>query len=188
MRAAIQARSPGATPALTTTGGTSDARFIKDLCPVVEVGLRNATAHQVDEHVALADLADADADLPPLHRGAILRPRRRQSHRQPHRGCALPHRRIAAALAVYASAARVAIVLLLGFSAGLPLALSAETLRVWMADRGVDVGTIGLICAGEPALHHQVPVGADRRCAAGAVAVGAARAAARLARGHAARH
>jgi PAT family beta-lactamase induction signal transducer AmpG len=51
---------------------------------------------------------------------------------------------IAAALAVYASA-RVAIVLLLGFSAGLPLALSAETLRVWMADRGVDVGTIGLV-------------------------------------------
>jgi PAT family beta-lactamase induction signal transducer AmpG len=39
----------------------------------------------------------------------------------------------------------VGIVLLLGFSAGLPLALSAETLRVWMADRGVDVGTIGLI-------------------------------------------
>jgi len=49
-----------------------------------------------------------------------------------------------AALSVYASA-RVGIVLLLGFSAGLPLALSAETLRVWMADRGVDVGTIGLI-------------------------------------------
>ena len=47
-------------------------------------------------------------------------------------------------LSVYASA-RVATVLLLGFSAGLPLALSAETLRVWMADRGVDVGTIGLI-------------------------------------------
>jgi PAT family beta-lactamase induction signal transducer AmpG len=49
-----------------------------------------------------------------------------------------------AALCVYARA-RVAIVLLLGFSAGLPLALSAETLRVWMADRGVDVGTIGLV-------------------------------------------
>jgi len=48
------------------------------------------------------------------------------------------------ALSVYARA-RVGIVLLLGFSAGLPLALSAETLRVWMADRGVDVGTIGLI-------------------------------------------
>ena len=53
-------------------------------------------------------------------------------------------RAIAAALAVYASV-RVGVVLLLGFSAGLPLALSAETLRVWMADRGVDVGTIGLI-------------------------------------------
>ena len=37
------------------------------------------------------------------------------------------------------------IVLLLGFSAGLPLALSGETLRVWMADRGVDLATIGLL-------------------------------------------
>src|SRR5215470_8628551 len=53
-------------------------------------------------------------------------------------------RAFVAALAVYASL-RVGVVLLLGFSAGLPLALSAETLRVWMADRGVDVGTIGLI-------------------------------------------
>jgi PAT family beta-lactamase induction signal transducer AmpG len=51
---------------------------------------------------------------------------------------------VIAALAVYASL-RVAVVLLLGFSAGLPLALSAETLRVWMADRGVDIGTIGLV-------------------------------------------
>jgi PAT family beta-lactamase induction signal transducer AmpG len=40
---------------------------------------------------------------------------------------------------------RVLIVLLLGFSAGLPLALSGETLRVWLADRGVDLGTIGLL-------------------------------------------
>ncbi len=55
-----------------------------------------------------------------------------------------PARALVAAVSVYASA-RIAIVLLLGFSAGLPLALSAETLRVWMADRGVDVGTIGLI-------------------------------------------
>jgi PAT family beta-lactamase induction signal transducer AmpG len=53
-------------------------------------------------------------------------------------------RAVANALSVYASV-RVGVVLLLGFSAGLPLALSAETLRVWMADRGVDVGTIGLI-------------------------------------------
>lgn len=51
---------------------------------------------------------------------------------------------LVAALSVYASA-RVVIVLLLGFSAGLPLALSAETLRVWMVDRGVDIGTVGLI-------------------------------------------
>jgi succinyl-diaminopimelate desuccinylase len=56
MRAAIHDVT-GAEPALTTGGGTSDARFIKDFCPVVEVGLRNATAHQVDEHVPVADLA-----------------------------------------------------------------------------------------------------------------------------------
>ena len=56
MRAAIQ-DATGRGPALTTNGGTSDARFIKDFCPVVEVGLRNATAHQVDENVPLADLA-----------------------------------------------------------------------------------------------------------------------------------
>jgi succinyl-diaminopimelate desuccinylase len=55
MRAAIRAAT-GREPALTTTGGTSDARFIKELCPVVEVGLRNATAHQVDECVPVADL------------------------------------------------------------------------------------------------------------------------------------
>jgi succinyl-diaminopimelate desuccinylase len=46
----------GRKPALTTNGGTSDARFIKDLCPVVEFGLRNATAHQIDERVPIADL------------------------------------------------------------------------------------------------------------------------------------
>ncbi len=43
-------------PLLSTGGGTSDARFIKDLCPVVEVGLLNATAHKVDECVPAADL------------------------------------------------------------------------------------------------------------------------------------
>jgi succinyl-diaminopimelate desuccinylase len=41
---------------LSTTGGTSDARFIKDFCPVVEFGLVGQTMHQVDEHVAVADL------------------------------------------------------------------------------------------------------------------------------------
>ncbi|HZV21045.1 MAG TPA: succinyl-diaminopimelate desuccinylase [Hyphomicrobiales bacterium] len=43
-------------PALSTAGGTSDARFIKDLCPVAELGLLNATAHKVNECVPLADL------------------------------------------------------------------------------------------------------------------------------------
>jgi succinyl-diaminopimelate desuccinylase len=48
----------GRTPALTTGGGTSDARFIKDHCPVVEFGLVNATIHQVDEHTSVADLGN----------------------------------------------------------------------------------------------------------------------------------
>jgi succinyl-diaminopimelate desuccinylase len=41
---------------LSTTGGTSDARFIKDYCPVVEFGLVGQTMHMVDERVPLADL------------------------------------------------------------------------------------------------------------------------------------
>ena len=40
-------------PVLSTTGGTSDARFVKDHCPVVEFGLVGKTMHQVDEHVEL---------------------------------------------------------------------------------------------------------------------------------------
>ncbi|RZT54924.1 succinyldiaminopimelate desuccinylase [Sphingomonas sp. BK036] len=46
----------GITPALSTTGGTSDARFLSKLCPVVEFGLINATMHKVDEAVAVEDL------------------------------------------------------------------------------------------------------------------------------------
>jgi len=46
----------GRSPALSTSGGTSDARFIKTICPVVELGLVNATIHAVDERVALEDL------------------------------------------------------------------------------------------------------------------------------------
>jgi len=53
--AAIEAET-GVTPELSTTGGTSDARFLKDLCPVIEFGLNNATMHKRDEAVALADL------------------------------------------------------------------------------------------------------------------------------------
>jgi succinyl-diaminopimelate desuccinylase len=47
----------GRTPTLSTAGGTSDARFVKDYCPVVEFGLVGATMHQANEHVPLADLA-----------------------------------------------------------------------------------------------------------------------------------
>ncbi|RUY21918.1 succinyl-diaminopimelate desuccinylase, partial [Mesorhizobium sp. M7A.F.Ca.CA.004.12.1.1] len=46
----------GKEPTLSTSGGTSDARFIKDYCPVVEFGLVGKTMHMVDERVAIADL------------------------------------------------------------------------------------------------------------------------------------
>jgi succinyl-diaminopimelate desuccinylase len=46
----------GRTAELSTTGGTSDARFLRALCPVVEFGLLNATMHKADEAVAIADL------------------------------------------------------------------------------------------------------------------------------------
>ncbi|MDP9807525.1 succinyl-diaminopimelate desuccinylase [Rhizobium tibeticum] len=46
----------GQSPKLSTTGGTSDARFIKDYCPVVEFGLVGQTMHMVDERVAVCDL------------------------------------------------------------------------------------------------------------------------------------
>jgi len=44
------------TPELSTTGGTSDARFIKDFCPVAEFGLVGQTMHKVDENVSCADI------------------------------------------------------------------------------------------------------------------------------------
>jgi succinyl-diaminopimelate desuccinylase len=50
------ARRTGARPELSTAGGTSDARFIAQYCPVVECGLPGPTMHKVDEHVALADV------------------------------------------------------------------------------------------------------------------------------------
>ena len=46
----------GAAPVLSTTGGTSDARFIRALSPVVEFGLVGATMHQVDERVSVEDI------------------------------------------------------------------------------------------------------------------------------------
>jgi succinyl-diaminopimelate desuccinylase len=50
------AAATGRRPQLSTSGGTSDARFIKDYCPVLEFGLVGKTMHQVDEHVATAEL------------------------------------------------------------------------------------------------------------------------------------
>ena len=52
---AVEAET-GRRPALSTSGGTSDARFIKDHCPVVEFGLVGETMHAVDERCAVADL------------------------------------------------------------------------------------------------------------------------------------
>jgi succinyl-diaminopimelate desuccinylase len=51
----------GIDPALSTSGGTSDARFVKDHCPVVEFGLVGKTMHQVDEHVAVAQIGQLKA-------------------------------------------------------------------------------------------------------------------------------
>ncbi len=51
----------GVNPALETGGGTSDARFIKDYCPVIEFGLLTETIHKADEHVAVADLEQLTA-------------------------------------------------------------------------------------------------------------------------------
>ncbi|MBO0733933.1 MAG: succinyl-diaminopimelate desuccinylase [Methylocapsa sp.] len=49
-------KKTGQRPALSTSGGTSDARFIRAYCPVLELGLLGQTAHMVDEHIAIADL------------------------------------------------------------------------------------------------------------------------------------
>jgi succinyl-diaminopimelate desuccinylase len=51
----------GRAPKLSTTGGTSDARFIKDYCPVLEFGLVGQTMHQVDECTPVADLTTLTA-------------------------------------------------------------------------------------------------------------------------------
>jgi succinyl-diaminopimelate desuccinylase len=51
----------GLTPSLTTDGGTSDARFIKEFCPVIEFGLTTATIHKTDEQVPVADLEQLTA-------------------------------------------------------------------------------------------------------------------------------
>jgi len=53
---AVEAET-GLSPELSTSGGTSDARFLRAVCPVIEFGLCNATMHKRDEAVAIPDLA-----------------------------------------------------------------------------------------------------------------------------------
>ena len=65
LRDAVRAKF-GRDPEFSTSGGTSDARFIKDYCPVAEYGLLNPTIHKVDERASLADMAaltDVYADI-----------------------------------------------------------------------------------------------------------------------------
>jgi succinyl-diaminopimelate desuccinylase len=49
-------RTTGLTPELSTSGGTSDARFIRTMCPVAEFGMSGETAHKVDENVLVTDI------------------------------------------------------------------------------------------------------------------------------------
>ena len=65
----------GSDPALSTTGGTSDARFVKDHCPVVEFGLVGQTMHQVDERVPVDGHPPPEAGLHP-HPARLLPPSR----------------------------------------------------------------------------------------------------------------
>jgi succinyl-diaminopimelate desuccinylase len=59
----------GRKPELSTSGGTSDARFISSYCPVIEFGLVGQTMHQIDERVALVDLEK----LTKVYRGILQR-------------------------------------------------------------------------------------------------------------------
>ncbi|CCD96771.1 Succinyl-diaminopimelate desuccinylase (SDAP) [Bradyrhizobium sp. ORS 375] len=59
----------GRKPELSTTGGTSDARFISSYCPVIEFGLVGQTMHQIDERASVADIAT----LTKIYRGILDR-------------------------------------------------------------------------------------------------------------------
>jgi succinyl-diaminopimelate desuccinylase len=54
-------RETGILPKLSTSGGTSDARFVKDYCPVLEFGPTNATIHQTDERIGVDELRATQA-------------------------------------------------------------------------------------------------------------------------------
>ena len=57
---AVEAET-GVKPELSTSGGTSDARFVKNHCPVVEFGLTGKTMHQVDERVKVEEIVQLKA-------------------------------------------------------------------------------------------------------------------------------
>ena len=59
----------GRKPELSTSGGTSDARFISSYCPVIEFGLLGQTMHQVDERASVADMEQ----LTQIYRGILER-------------------------------------------------------------------------------------------------------------------
>ncbi len=63
----------GLTAELSTTGGTSDARFLSRICPVVEFGLCNATMHKLDEAVAIPDLHALSDIYERIARAALAR-------------------------------------------------------------------------------------------------------------------
>jgi succinyl-diaminopimelate desuccinylase len=62
-------QSTGIRPELSTSGGTSDARFIKNYCPVIEFGLVGQTMHQIDERVPVADIVKLET----IYRGFLAR-------------------------------------------------------------------------------------------------------------------
>ena len=70
---AVEAET-GLAPDLSTTGGTSDARFLKAVCPVIEFGLCNATMHKRDEAVAMADLETLTRIYARIARAALKDP------------------------------------------------------------------------------------------------------------------
>jgi succinyl-diaminopimelate desuccinylase len=67
--AAVVAEVTGIAPEASTTGGTSDARFLSKICPVVEFGLCNATMHKLDEAVSVDDLET----LTEIYRRVVVR-------------------------------------------------------------------------------------------------------------------
>lgn len=67
---AIQAET-GEKPTLSTSGGTSDGRFLTQLCPVVDFGLPNATMHKLDEAAAVDDLMKLQAIYARIIRSAL---------------------------------------------------------------------------------------------------------------------